>query len=115
MIGGRLMMRAQLERDQATATDAWNQRVEPDFQPVGAPLACFVWSRSSREDVNSDRSAALEDLRGMFALGADLRAGDELVAVTDRLGFTVHFGRLKLEGPAQFKHTHLEVALRRIS
>lgn len=115
MIAGRLTMRAQVERDQTTATDGWGHRGAPDFQPVGDPLPCFVWSNSSREVVDGNKSAAIEDLRGLFALGADLEAGDELASVTDRRGAVQHYGRLKVEGPVQFKHTHLEAALRRIA
>ena len=114
MIGRRLTMRAQVERDQAAAQDDWGQQVAPDFQPVGDPLPCFVWSNSSRELVDGDKSALVEDLRGMFALGADIAAGDELVSVTDRAGTVQHFGRLKVEGPVQFKHTHLEAAFQRL-
>lgn len=114
MIAGRLTMRAQVERDQTTAKGSWGSREAPDFQPQGDPLPCFVWSVSSRELVDGQKTAMLEDLRGMFALGADLQEGDELVSVTDRAGTVQHYGRLKVEGPVQFKHNHLEAALRRI-
>ncbi len=114
MIGGRLTMRAQILRNAATTRDAWGQPVAPDMQPLGNPVACFVWSTSAREAVNDDRSAMIEDVRGMFPLSTDLAADDELESVTDRAGRVVHFGRLKVEGPVQFKHNHLEAALRRI-
>lgn len=115
MIARRLTMRAQVERNVAAGTDSWGQPVPPDFQPVGEPLACFVWSDNSRELVDSQKSALIEDLRGLFALGADLQAGDELVSVTDRAGSVQHYGRLKVEGPVQFKHNHLEAALQRVA
>tara|TARA_R110002124_G_scaffold256146_2_gene421793 strand:+ start:1767 stop:2114 length:348 start_codon:yes stop_codon:yes gene_type:complete len=114
MIAGRLTMRAQVERNQATGTDGWNNPGEPDFQPVGDPLPCFVWSTSGREVVGDERSALIEDVRGLFALGADLHPEDELVSVTNRSGEIIHFGRLKVEGPLQHKHTHREANLRRI-
>lgn len=114
MIAGRLTMRAQVERNQAATTDTWGQPDAPDFQPVGDPLPCFVWSNASRELVDGQKSALIEDLRGMFALGADIAAGDELVSVTDRDGTVQHYGRLKVEGPVQFKHNHLEAALQRV-
>jgi len=114
MIAGRLTMRAQVERNQAVGTDGWNNPAEPDFQPVGDPLRCFVWSKSGREAVGDERSVLIEDVRGLFALDADLRPDDELVSVTDRTGATIHFGRLKVEGPLQHKHTHREANLQRI-
>lgn len=114
MIAGRLTMRAQVLRNAATTKDAWGQPVAPDMQPLGDPVRCFVWSTNAREDVDDSRSAQVELVRGMFALGTNLAGGDELESVTDRAGTTLHFGRLAVEGPVQFKHTHWEAALRRI-
>ena len=114
MIAGRLTMRAAVERNQATGTDGWNNPVAPDFAPVGT-LPCFIWSTASRELVDGQKTAMIEDVRGLFALGADLAEGDEIASVTDRAGNVLIAGRLKVEGPVQFKHTHLEAALRRIS
>lgn len=114
MIAGRLTMRALIERNQATGTDAWNNPVAPDFQPVGDPLPCFVWSDQARELVDDGKSALLEDMRALFALGADVRPDDEISSVTNRRGVEIIRGRLKVEGDVQYKHTHLEAALRRI-
>jgi len=114
MIAGRLTMRALVERNQAVATDTWGQPVAPDFQPIGDPLPCFVWSNTSRELVDGQKTAMLEDMRALFALGADVREDDEIASVTDRAGTEIIPGRLKVEGPVQRKHTHLELALRRI-
>lgn len=113
-IAGRLTMRAQVERNSATGTDSWNNSVAPVFAPVGNPLPCFIWSRSSREVVDGDKTAMIEDVRGLFALGADLAEDDELTSITDRAGNVLIAGRLKVEGPVQHKHNHLEAALRRI-
>jgi hypothetical protein len=56
----------------------------------------------------------LEELRAMFALGADIQRRRR-----DRLGHRspgheIIPGRLQVMGPVQRKHTHLEAALRRI-
>lgn len=114
MIAGRLTMRALVERNAAVTTDNWGQPVAPAFAPIGGPLPCFVWSNSSRELVDGQKSAMLEDMRAMFKLGADVREDDEIASVTDRKGAVIIPGRLKVEGPVQRKHTHLEAALRRI-
>jgi hypothetical protein len=116
VIAGRLTMRAHVERNVAAGTDAWGQPVAPNYQPHGNPLPCFVWSPGAREIHDGDKNAQLTELRGLFALGADLNENDEIAQVTDRVGKVLWFGgRLKVEGPVQFKHTHLEAALRRIS
>jgi hypothetical protein len=114
MISGRLTMRALLERNQAVAGDSWGQPGAPEFVPVGDPLPCFVYSASTQEIADGQKIAELEDLRVMFALGADVRADDEIASVTDRGGAEIIPGRLKVIGPVQRKHTHLEAALRRI-
>ncbi|MEO9677824.1 MAG: hypothetical protein ABJG86_09740 [Nitratireductor sp.] len=114
MIAGRLTMRALVERNVAAATDAWGQPVAPDFQPH-ATIACFAWSKLSQELVDGDKTAMIEDIRVLFPRGADIAADDEISAITDRSGAIIIAGRLRVEGPVQVKHTHLEAALRRIS
>jgi hypothetical protein len=114
MIAGRLTMRAAVERNQAVGTDSWGNPVAPDFQSIGDPLPCFVWSRSSRELVDGSKTAMIEDMRAMFALDADIAEADEIASVTDRAGTEIIPGRLKVEGPPQRKHNHVEVALQRI-
>jgi hypothetical protein len=86
-----------------------------DFQSTGDPLPCFVWSNSSRASWSTaQKIAMIEQLRAMFALGADVLADDEIASVTDRAGTEIIPGRLQVMGPVQRKHTHLEAALRRI-
>lgn len=114
MIAGRLTMRAQVERNTASGKDAWGNPVAAAMAPVGDPIACFIWSTSSREIVDGDKSAMVEDVRGLFSLAADIAEGDELTAITDRVGNVLIPGRLKVEGPVQYKHNHREAALRRI-
>ncbi len=114
MIAGRLTHRARVERGTAAGTDSWSNPTAPVFTVLHNALACFVYSKTSRELVDGAKTAQIEDLRLMVALGADLAEGDEITAVSDRLGNTIIEGRLKVEGPVQFKHTHREAALQRI-
>ena len=114
MIAGRLTMRAAIERDQAAGKDAWGNPVAPAFAAVGEPAACFVWSNSAKDIRDGKKVAGVEELRGMFALGTDILPDDEITSVCDRRGAVLIAGRLKVQGPVQFKHTHLEAALRRI-
>lgn len=115
MIAGRLTMRAQVERNQATTKDAWGQPVAADFQPHGDPLPCFIWSEDTAEIVDGKKTAMIGDFRGLFALGADINEKDELAGVTDRQGSVLIDGRLRVEGKPERKHTHLEVTLKRIA
>lgn len=114
MISARLVHRASVERNVATGSDDWGDDAAPDFQPLHADLKCWAYSSSSRESVDANKTALIEDLRIMVALGADLAAGDEITEIRDRQGNVIVEGRLKVEGPVQHKHNHREAALQRI-
>ena len=105
-------MRALVERDTASGTDAYGHPVKPVFTTL-ATLACFVWSKQRREVVDGGKSAMVEDLRAIFALDANLAEGDEIASVQDRLGVVTLSGRFQVEA-IQRKHTHLEAALLRV-
>lgn len=113
MVPGRLTMRAHVERAAPAGRDGWGQPVPAAPAAIGV-LPCFVWSTSARKIVDGDKTALVEDVRGMFAAGADLRAGDEIAKVTDRLGRIKFAGRLKVDGPVQSREGHAEAALVRI-
>ena len=113
MIGGRLTMRAFVKRNTETGTDPRGLPLPPVWEDH-ATLPCFVWSNASREAVDGDKTAMIEDTRGLFGLGADITDGDRISAVTDRLGNVLVRGPLEVDGPVQRKHTHLEAALKRV-
>lgn len=115
MISGRLTMRAEVQRNTASGSDAWNNPVEPVFTALHAALPCFAWSDQSRELTDGGKTAMIEDMRAMFALDADIAEDDEIVAISDRQDNVIIPGRLKVEGRVQRKHTHLEAALQRIA
>lgn len=98
----------------APTVDDWSNALPPVFQPVGAPVACFIYSKTARELVDDTKTARIEDVRGLFSLRADIMEGDEITNITDRRGVVLIPGRLKVEGPVQHKHTHREAALQRI-
>jgi hypothetical protein len=114
MISGRLTMRAHVERNVATGKDGWNQPVAPDYQPL-AVLPCFAWSPAAREIMDGDKVAAIQDVRIMFARGADVRVDDEVDGITSRQGEVLFAGRFRIDGPPQFKHNHIEAPLRRVA
>lgn len=114
MIAGRFTMRAVVQRNTATGKDAWGQPVAPTWTTIGT-LRCFAWSNQSRELVDGDKTAMVEDMRMMVALGADITENDELTAITDARGNLLIPGRLRVDGPVQRKHTHLEAALKRVA
>ncbi len=110
---GRMTMRAVVERDTASGTDAYGHPVKPSFTAL-ATLPCFVWSKQRREVVDGIKTAIIEDLRALFPLGADVVAGDEIASIDDRRGNELLAGRFQIE-TTQRKHDHLEAALERVA
>ncbi len=106
-------MRAAVERNTASGTDAHGHPVAPAFTAL-ATLPCFVWSRQRREMIDGKVSAIIEDLRAIFPLAADVQARDEIASIQDRRGAVLIAGRFKIE-PVQRKHDHLEAALERVA
>jgi len=113
MISGRLTMRAIMLRNSATGTDPRGHPLPPVWTANGT-LRCFAWSNASREIVDGDKTAMVEDMRALFALGGDITEGDRISGITDRAGNVLIAGPLEVDGPVQRKHTHLEAALKRI-
>lgn len=107
-------MRADVERNTASGTDAWNNPVAPSFTALGT-YPCWVWSKSGREIVDGEKTAAVEDLRIMLPLGTDVREDDEIARITDRKGTELIPGRLKIDAPPQRKHRHIEAPLQRVA
>ena len=110
---GRMTMRAVVERNTASGTDAHGHPVKPAFTTL-ATLPCFVWSKQRRDVVDGSKTAMIEDLRALFPLGADVVAGDEIARINDRRGDQLLAGRFQIE-TTQRKHDHIEAALERVA
>ena len=110
---GRMTMRAVVERDTSSGTDAHGHPIKPSFTAL-ATVPCFVWSKQRREIVDGSKIAIIEDLRALFPLGADVVAGDEIASIDDRRGAELLAGRFQIE-TVQRKHNHLEAALERVT
>ncbi len=113
MARSRMTMRAEVERNTAAATDPHGHPVAPVFTAL-ATLPCWVWSKQSREIVDGDKTAVIEDLRALFPKAADIAEGDEIVQVTDRQSVVLFAGRLRIDAAPQRKQRHLEAALKRV-
>lgn len=114
MISGRLTMRAAIERNVSTGTDAWNQPVAPDYQPH-AVLPCFAYAKSASDVVDGKKNAIVQDIRIMFALGSDVLATDRVAQITDRKDVVLFAGPFRIEGEIEYRHNHREAALVRVA
>ena len=111
---GRMTMRAVVERNTASGTDAHGHPVKPAFTAHLSSQPCWVWSKQRREIVDGSKIAIVEDLRALFPLGADVVAGDEIASIDNRRGAELLAGRFQIE-TVQRKHNHIEAALERVT
>lgn len=114
MIGVRLIMHAAITRDVAIGKDKWGQPVPPDYQPL-AVARCFAWSPAAKDVIDGDKVAATQDVRVMFAIGTDVNEDDVVSQIADHQGNILFAGPLRIDGPVQYKHNHLEAALVRVA
>lgn len=110
----RMTMRASVERNTASGTDAHGHPVTPSFTSTGDPVPCFVWSTAKNERRDGDKQAVVEDWRMLIPKTADVVNGDEIASVEDRQGNEVLPGRMRVE-TVQPKHTHREAVLQRVA
>ena len=114
MISQRLTMRAEFERSTSSGTDAWGQPVAAAFEPL-CVLACFAWTPSAREIFDGNKVAAMEDVRMLLPLSAEVNENDQVAQITNMRGTVLFNGPFRVDGPVQFKHTHREAALVRVA
>ncbi|MGH7393633.1 MAG: hypothetical protein ACREM3_29890 [Candidatus Rokuibacteriota bacterium] len=115
----RMTRRAVIERDVATGSNPYGNAPTPNWQPLAAPVPCYVWSRVRRAVVSNNAPGQpgvvlVEDLRALFPAGADVQEGDQVTNVTDRLGNIVWPGPILIEA-LQPRPDHVEAQLRRIT
>ncbi len=105
-------MRAFIERDNNESTDPYGQAGTPNFTAL-ATIPCRVWSRSRREHNDNRKDARIEEIRCGMPLGTDVTERDRIRRVNDRAGNILWEGPLRIDA-IQYKHTHIEMDLRRI-
>lgn len=84
MSRGVMTMRAHIERP-VVSSNAWNEAVVASMQTIG-PIACRVWNDKKTLILDGDKTASVGGFRAVFPPRADIRAGDRIAKVTDRLG-----------------------------
>jgi hypothetical protein len=109
----RMTHRAVLERNVATGTDPFGAPLPPSWSSLGL-VSCWAWESLSREVVGGQGEYLLSDARVLFPRGADVRRGDRVLNITDRLGAVYLAGPFEVEAITP-KPDHQEAALRRVS
>lgn len=107
-------MRAMVERNVATGVDGYGHPVAPVFQ-AHATVPCFAYTPSSNDIIDGDKVATVQDVRMMCAVGVDIQEGDRIAGITNKARAVLFAGPYRIEGPVQFKHNHVEAALRKVA
>lgn len=106
-------MRAEIERNSATAIDGYGQLVKAAWASL-AVVPCHVWSsRRSKVDDNN-KVVMIEVIIGMFPKNADVTEEDRIVSVKNRLGDVLFSGPLSI-GTLSRRSRHKEAVLGKLS
>lgn len=96
----RMTMRAVLKRDTQANTDYTGAKAPPDYTTLKDSLPCKLYSRKRpMRNAEGNVTATIEELILMVPKGTDIKAGDRVTSVVDRLGRVQHSTTLKVQGP----------------
>ncbi len=110
---GNMTMRANIERNADTATDADGHPEKPNFQEHNQ-IPCRVFSKMRREVTDEEKIVMIEDLRGRFQRDADLTEDDRILSVVDRQNNVLFAGPLAIRALIR-RRTYVEAVLERFA
>ena len=105
-----MTMRATVQKDAATARDAYGGKLPADWQPK-ATVPCFAWSKVREEQIDAERSVVMQHARMMLPLDAAVVETDRVLEVRDRIGALLFAGPFDIRG-LERRVTHVEASLR---
>lgn len=107
-----MTMRAYVERNATSATDAYGHPGVPVFESLST-TPCRVWSKDRKETNDENKFALIEDIRCAMPIGTDVTELDQIASIRDRLDAIIWAGPLRID-TIQHKHTHIEMKLKRV-
>ena len=108
-----MTMRANIERNQDTADDAYGHPEKPNFQKHNQ-IPCHVFSKMRRLVTDEEKIVMIEDLRGRFQRDADLSEDDRILSVVDRQNNVLFAGPIAILALAR-RRGHIEAVLERFA
>lgn len=109
-------MRCTVERATATTDAGGGQTLT--WATYLSGVRCRAWfdarRESAREAVQGSKLTVLEDRRLIVPAGTDVREGDRIASVTDRLGATLYAGPMAIESVGR-RRDHLILYVREVS
>jgi hypothetical protein len=109
----RMTRRARVERFVIGGTDAFNMKLPPVWQTITSVQPCWLWTRTRRLMSDLQGLVTLEDTRALFPPGADIKEGDRLSGITDRLGTGLWSGAYRVDVLTR-RPDHLEALLAKV-
>lgn len=109
-----MTMRATVERDTKTDTDAYGGRAAPTWTTLHASLPCRVWAVSEREVQDGDRQMVVASQKMAVPKGTDITERDRIASIKDRRGNTI-IGNAMLIRSVAYRGTHLELDIEEVS
>ena len=107
-----MTMRAVLERNGTATSNVYGHPEAPVFANL-ATVPCWVWSKDRREVNDTKKFAMEEQIKCGMPLDTDVTELDQVTQIENRLGVVLYSGPLRID-TIQYKHTHIEMNLRRI-
>jgi hypothetical protein len=105
----RMTMSATIQRNNATIDD-YNNPGPPVWQIIGKDVDCYVWEKSGSTITDNGKIIKVNLPAGIFPLDADIKKGDRVLEVKDRLGVTL-FNMLYIDTILRHRD-HLALELR---
>ena len=111
----QLRMRAQVQRNVATAADPYGGPVAPAWQ-WHANIPCRAWSITpSKQITDDDKSGTKATIRCVLRESADIRPSDRIAAITNRNARVLFAGPLVVASPVRRREGHIEVDLEHVT
>lgn len=105
--------RARVERDSAGNTDPYGNKGNPSWSVVNSAMPCFWWSRNRRIAVDEAHTIDVDDIGIFVPIGSDIREGDRINGINDRLGNPLFVGILRIDSVSR-KYSHLEAVAKAV-
>lgn len=109
-----MTMRAKIERDYATGTDPYNNKVSPTWEVAHEFLPCYLYTGRAREVIDGQKTVLIAEHKMLVPLDTDITEADRVVSIKNR-ATTELLGQTMGITAIIRRNGHLEVVLEAVS
>ena len=109
-----MTMRALVQRNTNAGADPTGNPGVPSWTTHLAAMPCRTWFDGERQVTDGEKTAAIEDRKLICPRGTDIRPGDRILNVKNRLGEVEFTGPAKIEAAGNRKD-HIELSLEEVT